>query len=344
MLLLLTATLAYGLSRFKWQFAWLYAYVAILCVMFIFLFAVGLNSPGMLQLVYPWSVPLLFLLPTCVQQYYSAMFKIKSENWVYYVLYLMPVFSMISSYGIMADSALYQKNVALLFAGEFLEVQHALSTTMTSSMTYLTSFSLFHAVFLIRMVRAARFTGPSWLYWSLPWMQLILSGAGLFAIVVYVLGFTSGQFMFTVLSMVSIALGTYVVLLSSYDERKLTGVISDAMFFAPSKHEPIETFLRNLDGDTVRALFQEFTKLELANASLISSFDWESFLHEQRFSWPDFKSRVRIRYALQELNSGYLANKTVESLSLELGFQSRKSFYTAFEAVTGESFRTEVYR
>jgi methylphosphotriester-DNA--protein-cysteine methyltransferase len=78
--------------------------------------------------------------------------------------------------------------------------------------------------------------------------------------------------------------------------------------------------------------------------SLISNSEWDAFFTEQRFSWPDFKNRVRIRYALQELNSAYLATKTVESLSLELGFQSRKSFYTAFEAVTGESFRGEVYR
>lgn len=343
MLLLLTATLAYGLSRFKWKFAWLYVYVAILCVMFIYLFAVGLNSPGMLQLVYPWSVPLLFLLPTCVQLYTNALFKTKSEDWVYYVLYLMPVFSVVSAYGIVANPTLYQKNVAHLLAGEFLDVEHLLGAIM-SSLTYLTSFSIIHSVLIIRRVREARFTGPSWLYWSLPWMQLILSGAGLLAIVVHALGFASGQFMFTVLSMVSIALGTYVVILSRYEERKLTSVISDAMFFAPSKHESIETFLRNLDGDAVRALFQNFTKPELVSASLISSSDWDSFLHEQRFSWPEFKNRVRIRYALQELNSGYLATKTVESLSLELGFQSRKSFYTAFEAVTGESFRGEAYR
>lgn len=343
LLLVLTAVLAYGLTHFRRQFVWLYAYTAIIWVVFLFLLSVGLPIRGLLYITYPWSVPLLPLLPTCVQLYTNALFKTKSDDWVYYALYLIPVFSLVSAYGIVANPTLYQTNVAHILAGEFLDVEHLLGVMM-SSLIYLTSFSMIHSILLIRRVREARFTGPGWLYWSLPWMQLILSGAGLFAIVVHVLGFASGQFMFTVLSMVSIALGTYVVLLSRYEERKLTSVISDAMFFAPSKHESIETFLRNLDGDAVRALFQEFTKPELASASLISSSDWDSFLHEQRFSWPEFKNRVRIRYALQELNSGYLATKTVESLSLELGFQSRKSFYTAFEAVTGESFRGEAYR
>lgn len=342
LVLVLTAALAYGLTHFRRQFIWLYAYTAIILVKLLFVLIVGLSNQGLLYIIYPWSVPLLYLLPTCVQLYTNALFKIKSEDWMYYVLYLMPVFSVVSAYGIAANPMLYQKNVAHLLTGEFLDVEHLLGA-MTSSLTYLASFSMVHAVLLIRRVREARYTGPGWLYWSLPWMQFILSGAGLLAIVVHVLGFASGQFMFTVLSMVSVALATYVVLLSRYEERKLTSVISDAMFFAPSKHESIETFLRNLDGDAVRALFQEFTKPELASASLISSSDWDSFLQEQRFSWPEFKNRVRIRYALQELNSGYLATKTVESLSLELGFQSRKSFYTAFESVTGESFRGEAY-
>jgi hypothetical protein len=343
MVLVLTAALAFGLFHFRRPFTWLYTYVAVLWVVSLFLFSVGLSSRGMLQLIYPWAVPLLFLMPTCVQLFTNSLLKTKSEDWVFYVLYLMPIFSTVSAFGTVADPELYERNVAHLFAGSILEVHHVLGS-FTSSFTYLTSFSMVHSILLIRRVRDARFTGPSWLYWSLPTLHLILSAGGLCAIIIHVLGFASGQFMFTVLSVVSIAVGAYIVILSRYEKRKLTTVISDALFFAPSKHSAIETFLRNLEGDTVRGLFQDFTKPKLASMSLIPTTEWDAFLTEQRFSWPDFKNRVRIRYALQELNSAYLATKTVESLSLELGFQSRKSFYTAFEAVTGESFRGEVYR
>jgi hypothetical protein len=314
--LVLTTALAYGLTHFRRQFVWLYAYTAIIWVIFLFLLSVGLPIRGLLYITYPWSVPLLFLLSTCIQLYTNSLFKTKSQDWVYYVLYLMPVFSVVSAYGTVANPTLYQKNVAHLLAGEFLYVEHLLGA-LTSSLTYLTSFSMVHSILLIRRVREARFTGPGWLYWSLPWMQLILSVAGLFAIVVHVLGFASGQFMFTVLSMVSIALGTYVVLLSRYEERKLTSVISDAMFFAPSKHESIETFLRNLDGDAVRALFQEFTKPELASASLISSSDWDSFLHEPGGS-------------LKSIGTSYW-NSPNTGATNESGFSARPGGYRSYD-------------
>lgn len=339
----LSAALAYGLTHFRRQFVWLYIFTGIIWVMLLFLLSVSQSNRGLLYTLYPWSVPLLFLLPTCVQFHTNALFKIKSEDWVFYLLYLMPIFSLVSSFGILADEKLYQKNVDLLIAGEFLEVNHLLGV-MRHSLTYLTSFSLLHAVLSLKRIRDGRFTGPIWLYNIVPWLQLFLSAAGLLAIVFYGLRVSSGQFMLVVLSVVSIALATYVVASHLFEEHKLTSVVSDAMFFTPSKHDSIESYLRNLNGDAVRVLFRDFTKTELAIASMISSSTWNSFLHEQRLSWPEFKNRVRIRYALQELQSGYLASKTVESLSLELGFQSRKSFYTAYEAITGNSFRREMYR
>jgi hypothetical protein len=343
MLLLLTATLAYGLLRFKWKFVWLYAYVAILWIINFYLFAVGLGSRDLMQVLYPLCFPLLVALPTCLEQYSNALFKNKGDSVVKYVLYLMPVYSAACTYGIMADSALYEKNLAHLFAGEFIKINHIIGT-MTGALTLGTIFSLLHAVYLIRTGRSARFSGPSYIYMGLPWLQVILMGGGLLAIVVNALGLKSAQFSFFVVSSVSVALGVYVVLISRYDERMLTSIISNAMFFAPSKNNVIEGFLLDPDVKVLSVLFQEFTKQNLAEISLISCSDWDTFFTEQRFSWPEFKNRVRIRYALQELNSGYLATKTVESLSLELGFKSRKSFYTAFEAVTEKSFRGEVYR
>lgn len=343
MLLLLTATLAYGLLRFKWKFVWLYAYVAILWIINFYLFAVGLGSRDLMLVLYPLCFPVLVALPTCLEQYSNALFQNKGDSVVKYVLYLMPVYSAVCTYGIMADSALYEKNLAHLFAGEFIKINHIIGT-MTGALTLGTIFSLLHAVYLIRTGRSARFSGPSYIYLGLPWLQIILMGGGLLAIVVNALGLKSAQFSFFVISSVSVALGVYVVLISRYEERKLTSIISNAMFFAPSMNKVIEGFLLDPDVKVLSVLFQEFTKQNLAEISLISCSDWDTFFTEQRFSWPEFKNRVRIRYALQELNSGYLATKTVESLSIELGFKSRKSFYTAFEAVAGKSFRGEVYR
>jgi uncharacterized membrane protein YhaH (DUF805 family) len=298
----------------------------------------------MLQLIYPWGLPLVFALPTLIQLNHSALTRTKNEDWVYYFLFLMPFFAVISGYGILLKASLYHKNLDRLFAGEFLELQHLLGGVI-SSIPYYLIFSIVHAALLIVKLRDARISGPSWVLFVLPVVHIILAVGCLFAVVATSTGISSGQFLFLVLSMVSLAVGAYVVAMTRYEEHKLTSIISNAMFFAPSKNKVIERFLLS-DHDSVllRTLFQDFTKQNLADVSVISVSDWEAYFNQQRFSWPEFKSRVRIRYALQELNSGYLATKTVESLSLELGFKSRKSFYTAFESVTGHSFSGSPYR
>lgn len=343
MVLIQTAVLAYALTHLRRRFLPLYCYVAVLLVLFLMLLAIVLRSRGMLQLIYPWGLPLIFLMPTLVQYHYIAITKSKTEDWVYYFLFLMPIFSIISGYGILTDAALYQKNLDHLLAGEFLELEHLLGGII-SSLPYVLVFSIVHSIQLVRKLRSARFTGPFWVHSGLPVLQIILSLGCFFAVVSHVFGISSGQYIFFVLSMVSLAMGVYVVSVTHYEELKLTSMISNAQFFAPSKNGAIDHFLYNLDGVQMRVLFLNFSKPNLVITSLISNIDWQAFFTEQRLSWPEFKSRVRIRYAIQQLRSNYLDTKTVESLSLELGFKSRKSFYTAFESVTGESFHVEVYR
>ena len=344
LVLILSAVLAYSLTHFRRQFLSLYVYTAVLLGLFLLLLSIALRSRGMLQLIYPWGLPLVFALPTLVQLNHSALTRTKNEDWVYYFLFLMPFFAVISGYGILLKASLYHKNLDRLFAGEFLELEHLLGDVI-SSIPYFLIFSAVHSTLLILKLREARISGPSWVLLALPVVHIILGVGCFFAIVATVLGISSGQFLFLVLSMASLAVGAYVVALTRYDGRKLTRNISNAMFFAPSKNNVIESFLL-IDHDSVplRTLFQDFTKQNLADVSVISVSDWEAYFIEQRFSWPEFKNRLRIRYALQELNSGYLATKTVESLSFELGFKSRKSFYTAFESVTGHGFSGSLYR
>jgi len=342
MVLILLAVLAYAITHFRRRFLPLYGYVASLLVLFLTLLAIALRSRGMLQIFYPWGLPLIFLFPTLVQFNQSAITKTKNEDWVYYFLFLMPIFSIVSGYGILTDAALYQKNLDRLLAGEFLQLEHLLGGII-SSFPYVLIFSIVHSILLILKVRSARFSGPIWVHHGLPVLQILLSVGCFFAVVGTVLGISSGQYIFFVLCVVSLALGVYVVSLTRFEEFKLMSLISNSMFFEPSKNEAIENFLINLDGVQVLSLFNNFTKPNLASTSLISSPDWQTFFTKQRLSWPEFKNRVRIRYAIQQLQSNYLGAKTVESLSLELGFKSRKSFYTAFESVTGQSFRVEVY-
>ena len=45
----------------------------------------------------------------------------------------------------------------------------------------------------------------------------------------------------------------------------------------------------------------------------------------------------RIRHAIELIEDGYLKSRTVESLAIEVGFCSRKTFYVAFKRETGLS-------
>jgi AraC-like DNA-binding protein len=52
-------------------------------------------------------------------------------------------------------------------------------------------------------------------------------------------------------------------------------------------------------------------------------------------SFTDFKNKKRIQFAIDLINDGYLANFTVENLSLKCGFSSRANFNSAFLKATG---------
>jgi AraC-like DNA-binding protein len=54
-------------------------------------------------------------------------------------------------------------------------------------------------------------------------------------------------------------------------------------------------------------------------------------------SFTDYKKIVRIHDATKLLENGYLKEKTIESLSVTVGFSSYVTFYLAFKSITGMS-------
>ena len=59
------------------------------------------------------------------------------------------------------------------------------------------------------------------------------------------------------------------------------------------------------------------------------------FKYHCRESFSDYKKIVRIHDATRLLESGYLNEKTIESLSQKVGFSSYVTFYLAFKSITG---------
>ena len=82
----------------------------------------------------------------------------------------------------------------------------------------------------------------------------------------------------------------------------------------------------------------------MSEISNIAEKDWDAYLKEVQMSWPLFKNHMRIKYALSVLERGYLKKFTLVSLILELGFESRSSFYRVFELVTKQSFEANKYK
>lgn len=339
---LLAASLGFGLYHFSKQLAWLYIYIVIVLIVVLFQVAISLQSRSLLNVVYPWGLPFLFLLPACVELCSSAILRVKSESWIYYVLFLMPIFSLVSAYSIVADPIWLRTNVESILSGRPLEAEHRFNS-MLGSMTYLIAFSIIHVAVLLTRIQKARFTGPRWLVLGLPGIQMVFSVLTMCALILSLSGIPSGQLMLIITTLISALIFSFTFGIVRFEGSKLSGVISNSMFFNSTSDSGIETWLAEVDQDAVAVLLKEFTKSQLEKLSAIEISRWDVFWNEQRLSWPEFKNRIRIRYALQELNHGYLETRTVEALSQEIGFQSRKSFYTAFESVSGTKFVREAY-
>lgn len=58
-------------------------------------------------------------------------------------------------------------------------------------------------------------------------------------------------------------------------------------------------------------------------------------VHDKSFN--DFKNYLRIKHAIELLESGVAKNHTLETISINCGFRSRTNFIDAFKKVTGKT-------
>lgn len=66
------------------------------------------------------------------------------------------------------------------------------------------------------------------------------------------------------------------------------------------------------------------------------------YKYHSTISFSDFKKSIRIRHAIEFIQSGYLEKNTIESLAKKVGFSTYTSFYTSFKDITGKSPRMYV--
>ncbi len=61
------------------------------------------------------------------------------------------------------------------------------------------------------------------------------------------------------------------------------------------------------------------------------------FKYHSKITFSDYKKLIRIHDAINQIESNYLKNNTLESLSKRVGFTSYNPFFTSFKEVSGQS-------
>ena len=83
-------------------------------------------------------------------------------------------------------------------------------------------------------------------------------------------------------------------------------------------------------------------KANFIKKSPFKSTEWDNFFFDTSTNFGFFKKYVRIQRAIGLMEEDYLENDSVESLAKTVGYSSRAPFYIAFEQIMGKSLT--VYR
>ena len=78
-------------------------------------------------------------------------------------------------------------------------------------------------------------------------------------------------------------------------------------------------------------------KANFIKKSPFKSTEWDNFFFDTSTNFGFFKKYVRIQRAFGLMEEGYLQNDSVESLAKTVGYSSRAPFYIAFEQIMGKS-------
>jgi len=81
-----------------------------------------------------------------------------------------------------------------------------------------------------------------------------------------------------------------------------------------------------------------FTKENLIDLSAIPESEWNEYFLRKGLTFISLKRWIRVQIAKKLIAEGYLVTYSVEALSIDIGYQSRSSFYSAFKQTEGITF------
>ncbi|MDA9963667.1 hypothetical protein N9D13_00405 [Schleiferiaceae bacterium] len=92
-----------------------------------------------------------------------------------------------------------------------------------------------------------------------------------------------------------------------------------------------------IQGDEEFPFNKHSKKADFIKHSPFKNTDWEAFFSATSTNFGFFKKYARIHRALRLMEEGYLENQSVETLAKTVGYSSRAPFYLSFEQIMGES-------
>jgi methylphosphotriester-DNA--protein-cysteine methyltransferase len=94
---------------------------------------------------------------------------------------------------------------------------------------------------------------------------------------------------------------------------------------------------RLIQGDEEFPFNKHSKKADFIKHSPFKNPDWEGFFSVTSTNFGFFKKYARIHRAIRLIEEGYLHNQSVEMLAKTVGYSSRAPFYLAFEQIMGKS-------
>lgn len=312
--------------------------IAIMWLVFTALIAICFQDPVIVQVFYPWILPLIYLFPALIEWHTNQTIGVPIFTRKDFVFFVMPVVSAMSTIVmVFAKSSPYQDNIALIMDFKLLDLEQGLNSFF-SAILFLSFFSLTHAVVTLLKLKNMKTSGANWVYLTLPIVEGIMATGIIVHVGLNFINENSGTLTQMVCVAGSIILSGYVLGLKGFEKERSQNEFFIHHLIFSTKNLKIKEFLKHVEPASHLLIMADFTKENLSLVSEIEENEWDAYLIEIHMSWPVFKSHVRIQYALKVIKEGYLINYTLTSLIADLGYESRSSFYRAFELVTKKPF------
>jgi hypothetical protein len=341
---ILTVGLVYSFLPAIRKFHALQGLMGLLWLVFTTLSAIYFQDPVIVQVFYPWILPLIYLFPALIEWHTNQTIGVPIFTRKDFVFFVMPVISALSTIVmVFAKSSPYQGNILLIMDFELLDLEQGLNSFF-SAILFLSFFSMAHAAATLLRLQNVKVNHASWVFLTWPWLEGIMAFGIISYVVLDYFDISTAIFLQIVFGITTMTMMFYLFYFKWSLEQKTAEVFVSNHILYSTKNASIKYFIANLNSELALRLFAEFTKGNMSEMSNIAEKDWDAYLKEVQMSWPLFKNHMRIKYALSVLERGYLKKFTLVSLILELGFESRSSFYRVFELVTNQSFEASKYK